>query len=227
MCVKIDFVDFILTGRTVIWYTQDMDNSEIDLRLEKGTQTRRKILDAAFSIIAADGISSLSASKIAKVAGISKSNVFHHFNAVDEIPFEVLNMICQGLFNPEVEVKPTGLEEYLMGLGEIFYRMGPEEETFMKTFYTYYQKAFYNEKYSRYMDKVVDDYIGNVKNNILAFCNKPFDEKEIDELGLLVAGAGDGLGIHSFFGPAEKKEKCFASWKLFVKMVLMFLKDKI
>ena len=66
----------------------------MDRRLEKGNETKEKILNTALLIISEEGLKGLSAKKIADRAQISKSNIFHHYTSVDNL----LEVILKNLF---------------------------------------------------------------------------------------------------------------------------------
>ena len=54
----------------------------MDQRKAKGEETKQKIIESAIQIVSLEGIKGLSAKKVADNAGISKSNVFHHFKSL-------------------------------------------------------------------------------------------------------------------------------------------------
>src|SRR5438270_436486 len=58
--------------------------------LQKGTDTRERILDTSFRLAAAVGLGGLSLSDIARQIGISKSGIFAHFRSKELLQMEML-----------------------------------------------------------------------------------------------------------------------------------------
>src|SRR6185312_7934056 len=75
-----------------MFYNSNMDQ---DLRVQKGKQTRQKIIDAAFEVMVKEGPNRLSAGKISKAGKVSKASLFHHFDNVDQITFAVFENIFE------------------------------------------------------------------------------------------------------------------------------------
>jgi AcrR family transcriptional regulator len=58
--------------------------------MKKGTLTRERIVDAAFSLASSVGLEGLSIGNLAAKLGLSKSGLFAHFGSKDELELEVL-----------------------------------------------------------------------------------------------------------------------------------------
>src|SRR5262245_29169338 len=58
--------------------------------MKKGTVTRERIVDAAFSLASSVGLEGLSIGNLAAKLGLSKSGRFAHFGSKDELELEVL-----------------------------------------------------------------------------------------------------------------------------------------
>jgi AcrR family transcriptional regulator len=59
--------------------------ARIDGRLERGTSTRERILDAAIELIAAHGLSGATQRNVAELAGVSLANVTYHFRSAKDL----------------------------------------------------------------------------------------------------------------------------------------------
>lgn len=68
-----------------------------DGRKERGAVTRTRIIQAAITLIARDGIKGVTGSTLAKGAGVSKATIFHHFPSIQAVPLAALDHIVQGL----------------------------------------------------------------------------------------------------------------------------------
>ncbi len=60
-------------------------------RAQKAAATRRRLLDAAISVIQRDGASSLTLDKVAAEASISKGGLLHHFSSKEALIESLLN----------------------------------------------------------------------------------------------------------------------------------------
>lgn len=63
--------------------------------MEKGNETREKILNAAMHMIRENGLDSLTIGETAKSVGMSKSGVFAHFESRDELLLKVIEFTAQ------------------------------------------------------------------------------------------------------------------------------------
>jgi len=67
-----------------------------DKRKLKGQKTRKRILEAAKKVIEKEGFRAVSTRRIAQLAGISQSSLYHHFATSDEIIMASLVHRAQG-----------------------------------------------------------------------------------------------------------------------------------
>jgi len=63
--------------------------------MEKGTETREKILNAAMHMVRESGLDSLTIGETAKQVGMSKSGVFAHFDSRDVLLLKVIEFAAQ------------------------------------------------------------------------------------------------------------------------------------
>ncbi|HUX89476.1 MAG TPA: TetR/AcrR family transcriptional regulator [Gallionellaceae bacterium] len=63
--------------------------------MEKGVETREKILNAAMHMVRENGLDSLTIGETAKQVGMSKSGVFAHFESRDELLLNVIEFTAQ------------------------------------------------------------------------------------------------------------------------------------
>ncbi|MBL4822299.1 MAG: helix-turn-helix transcriptional regulator, partial [Colwellia sp.] len=90
---------------------------EQKIELSKGALS---ILNVAESLFAQKGFKATSISEIAKKAGGSKANIYHHFKSKEHLYREALELACERVFNvieltnslPSVDAR-TRLKEYV------------------------------------------------------------------------------------------------------------------
>lgn len=87
------------------------------LRTEIGTRTRTAILDAAIALLGRAGPEGITASAIAREAGVSKATLFHHFRTIDEIPLVALDRFWASSIAQRGSAA-SSLRGYLSGLGK-------------------------------------------------------------------------------------------------------------
>lgn len=66
-------------------------------RQEQKAQTRRKLIDAALSLSAARGFSSLSLREISKAAGLTANGFYRHFRDLDDLGLALVDEVALGL----------------------------------------------------------------------------------------------------------------------------------
>jgi AcrR family transcriptional regulator len=64
---------------------------------KKSEDSRRQVLDAAITTLAARGLAATSIQDIADAAGLSKGAVHYHFESKDELLERVLDRCCEGI----------------------------------------------------------------------------------------------------------------------------------
>ena len=72
-----------------------MSQQALDKPTTAGSDASERILTAAEALFAEHGFDAVSINAIAKHAGVSKANVFHHFNSKDELYIAVLRAACR------------------------------------------------------------------------------------------------------------------------------------
>lgn len=187
----------------------------LDQRALKGNITREKILYSVLNIITTEGIKSVSASKIAKLSGISKSTVFHHFTKIEEIPFQALKEISFKI-NTSLEKRTfSSFKDYLSYLEEITFKNNNDENVLYRALFAFYQEAMYSPRYKDAITECSSKFIEITKKQLLKHTN--FETDKIDNLAKLIMTTIDGLGIHYLI---SSDDKLINSWNEFSKMIL-------
>lgn len=191
-----------------------------DKRALRGEETYLKIINSTIDIISEQGISGVSAAKVSKGAGISKSSVFHHFQSVDEILTATLNKIIDIMIYETKHEDAHTLADVLDSFECKLFQANNDLTRIEKVFF-----AFYNE--SIFCDSYKEVFHGFLKKSIYEF------EKILVKVGVenakqfsqLMIAMLDGLSIQIII--TGQKEESYGAWKDFKAMALEFnRKDK-
>lgn len=179
------------------------------MRMEKGRITRDKILKGALDIICSHGVTGLSASRLARLSGISKSTVFHHFPVLEEIPFIILRQTGT-LLTEEISSRDfQSFSDFLSFLGDL--TTAEECTSFYKAFLSFYQSAMYHDEYKKAIESCSSAYREIITRQVLEFY--PTLEERAGEYAELIYTAMDGIGMHYLL--SENRESFRKSWTLF------------
>lgn len=178
----------------------------MDNRLVKGEETKAKILEAALKIASEEGTRSISAKKIADSAGISKSNVFHHFGSVDMVLKELLKEVCG--FTVDVSGQPEiqSLEVLFDLLGEMTFTLKGKELSSYRVLFAYYYDVIYGQGYAEDIMQVKWKFVEFLIDQV----------KKIEGIQLpkiiaeMIAIDLDGMGMHYML--ELDTEKYMAMW---------------
>lgn len=169
-----------------------------DLRIIKGSETKRRLLETAMAIVAAEGLQGVSAKKVADASGISKSSVFHHFRSVDELLQELLLMITSNL-SEEVAQPHASAEEYLHALGAEIFQSSTEEALTYTTLLHYVNAALYTPEYRDVLLQSNEEMIDAMTNQLRLYSQKP--ERQLKQVAEMIVATLDGYGIHYLLEP--------------------------
>lgn len=85
--------------------------------MSKGRLTREHILKTAFDLASINGLDSLTIGQLAKASGMSKSGLFAHFNAKDNLQIAVLEFageyFVERVITPVRQAEPASTEQKL------------------------------------------------------------------------------------------------------------------
>lgn len=196
-----------------------MPDKTSDLRVEKGKLTRETILNSALEIICNEGIEGLSGAKLAKLSGISKSNVFHHFNTIEEIPFTILGNIGDTLTIELTSRRFNDFRSYLNHLGDITFTSESRDIKFFKAFFSFYKSAMHNDKYNEAVEKCSKSFKSVLKQLIDEFYSISSEKK--NNIATLIYSTIDGMGMHYLIN--SERETYLKAWKEFTGLIVTAL----
>ena len=119
----------------------------IDKRLAKGDRMREQILMTAIQLIADGGIEELSAARLARACGISKSNVFYHYKTVDAILLAVNDLVAHMTLEAIDFDAPT-LDAYLEQLLSSMMSLNVETKMLYKSFFAFYNRSLFDPQFN-------------------------------------------------------------------------------
>lgn len=193
-----------------------MESSK-DKRHEKGLATRQKILAAALHLLGQKGSKRLSASSLAKQAGISKANVFHHFTDLEQIQIEALELLLVHMGEAISSKKHENLKTFMRDTGKASFEMMDEAPDMFRSFFYFYQRALHEKKYRDLFTTILGSY---AKIFVLELKRMGYSKATLKNTQLEATLTGillDGIGLHYLmFADRKKFEKI---WNIFADML--------
>lgn len=188
-----------------------------DGRLSKGQETKARIIYATLEYIGEHGLKSMSAQKIAKSAGVSKSTIFHHFESVDDLPLLAMESIIDEMVMVIKNSSKTSLKAFLRELGEETFSISKREMNLFKAFFILFNESFHDQRYHLYLNRLKTRFSDLLKESILAIEEGVYDNR-LDDICLMVSVLLDGYGFHYMSELDEDKYKRL--WHMQVDMLV-------
>jgi len=186
----------------------------MDQRIAKGEETKLKIMESAMHIASVEGLKGLSAKKIADHAGVSKSNVFHHFASVEDITTMMIKGLCQSMTRALEDRTFINLEEFLVIMGQSTFDLSDHELVYYRVLFSFYNDAVFHDRYK--------DQLLTVKREFSIYLCEMIKKIEgVDlpyEVGEMITMELDGMGLHYLIERDSVKYKKI--WKMKVKQYL-------
>lgn len=167
--------------------------------VERGAETRQRILDKAIALLGRRGESGLTASALARAAGVSKANLFHHFASIEDIALAAFDrlMSTESSDDTFARGKPAGLGEVL---GEIAARataVVQREHRFLSAYLALFQRALVEPRHRRKARASALAAERKLTAALATALGSEVASAEIAALAHLVLSAHDGLGLHA------------------------------
>ncbi len=178
-------------------------------RLTKGDATRARILEAAVELLSREGPDGFTASALAAEAGVSKGTLFHHFDALDEIPLYALEEVfLTGM--ERVEHEGHSLEGYLRVLFREM-RVLVDDKRFLRGYFVFLLKGIFDPRLGR---RLADS--GLEMHRTLAASLGPHlpAGADADVTARLVEVVLDGIALHELL--VGDHDTLVAAWQLFL-----------
>lgn len=197
------------------------DTMKDDLRIKKGLETKDRIRAAATTILAREGMSGLSAKKIADEAGISKSNIFHHYHSVDDILVDLFEKITLETAQSLSSFEFSSLEEFFHALGELTLNLSEKnEETFIALFH-YFNYALINPDYKHRIQNLKQQLTEAYGDYILKI--EPISPAVLLDIAESIVITLDAFGMH--YSLDRDTEKFLNQWQIQSDMYCRYLRS--
>lgn len=192
-------------------------------RSQAGERTRAAILDAAIRILGRDGPDRFSASTLAKESGVSKANLFHHFQAIDEIPMLALERFWTQSLSEEKK-KTASVRAYVLHLGAQILDLPRQHTTFLKAHVVFLVKAMFEPCLHARLKEGAAAMHRHMVSELAARLPKR-RKADIEVTARMIEMALDGLMMGMAAADSSQARKLSRqAWKRFVDLLLKELK---
>jgi len=177
---------------------------------------RDAIVEAAMGVLAAQGPEALTAANVARRAGVSKANLFHHFANLDEVvlaAFEAFLMEMPSMW-PE---NGTTLRAWLLALGADTSAQVGADPALSDAYLAFAARARSTPALRQRLAQIVAGAEAHF-DTVLALLAPHIGAERRQALAGLILLAGDGLAVHRQLFPERAGEQALA-WRAFVDSI--------
>lgn len=196
-----------------------IEETNMDGRILKGQETKVKIMFATLEYIAEFGLKNLSASKVAKLAGVSKSNVFHHFESIEKLPVEAMKLLICDVISINKMKNCNSFKELLEEIGHSMFDLDEQHTKLYRAFFVLYNESFHDVRYAEVIHDIKFEFASILKEIIISLEGDNFED--LEDYCHLIAIVADGFGCH--YLTDLNSEYYTRVWALQVEMLLMKL----
>jgi AcrR family transcriptional regulator len=184
--------------------------------MNKGAVTRRRILESAVELLGRDGPDAFSAAALAREAGVSKANLFHHFDSLSVIPEVALEELFMASMarsdDPELD-----LNGYLTRLRDDTLEVMHAQRGFINAYFVFFTKALFEPQLRLRFVAGAMEMLEAVRAGLGPRLPAGTSPEEADEIARLVFATLDGIAMHHLV--MEDHERLDRSWGLFMEML--------
>lgn len=185
--------------------------------MTRGSETRNRILDAAVGLLGEAGIEGFTAANLAAVAGVSKANLFHHFDSLDQIVLEAFERFALNM-PMMVPSEDMDLRAWLIGMGDTTFGLDETESEAMRAYFLFLAKALFDEKLRKTVLGTVEQASAMMIEIVRRLAPSTMNDAEIEALGNLIFTTADGMTLHLLAFP-ERQHLIAAGWGALVNAV--------
>lgn len=163
---------------------------------------KQEIVEAAIQILSTEGTSGLSASALAARAGVSKANLFHHFETLDDIVIAALEQFLHSMpaMTPSVG---TPLRDWLLALGAETVELMESQRVEAGAYVAFMGRAQSDERLRARLLEVLEGAEAAFIAAIDLLAPGRWSVSEVENIANLILMAGDGLAIHRQLFPTR------------------------
>jgi len=181
-----------------------------------GNQTRRAIEEAAITVLSTQGLDGFTAANLARAAGVSKANLYHHFDGLDAILVASFERMTLGM----AAMSPgpgTDLRDWLTRLGEEVFGVADDRAGAFRAYIGYFTRAMFDDGLrSRVAGAVGAGF--EAFTGIIATLDPDIPRDERAARARLVMASLDGLLMYLQVMP-ERAEELHAAWRAQVDLL--------
>ncbi|TCK98520.1 TetR family transcriptional regulator [Natranaerovirga hydrolytica] len=180
--------------------------------------TSDKILYAAMEIISQEGLKGLTASKLAKIANISKSTVFHYYKSMDDIPALVLKTLYSEIFSPLEQVNYNSVYDYLNTVGLTSFSKDEQQRLLYKAFLSLYQESMHNLHLKEIVNICSKEFALVIYTQLRALIKGTIEDSQVKNITQLIFMTLDGICLHYLIN--GNQQEALTSWELFITALI-------
>lgn len=177
---------------------------------------KQDIVDAAIRLMASGGPEAFTASALARAAGVSKANLFHHFGSLDDIMLAAFERYIMGL--QSVSGPPPGsLREFLLAVGAEAAASIARDTQLASAYFGFMLRAKSDERLRGRLAEIAAD----AETAFYTFLRQLAPEMspaQAQRLAALVLVAGDGLALHRDLFP-QRAAAQDGGWRALVDLI--------
>lgn len=177
---------------------------------------KQEIINAAIAVLAAHGPAGLTASALARAAGVSKANLFHHFASLDDVVMAAFEQFILGMEGLR-EAPQASLRAWLLAMGSETESAIGEAAQLTGAYFAFVARAPSNQRLKGRMAEVVAAAEAALAATLAAFLPRR-SAAEIAALATLIMLTGDGLAMHVHLFP-ERAAGYRGAWEALVDAI--------
>jgi len=177
---------------------------------------KQDIVEAATRLLSRGGSDALTASALAREAGVSKANLFHHFQSLDDIVLASFESFFMGLESVTGPV-PGSLREWLLGIGAEATQVVADQAQLGGAYLAFLSRAKSDSRLHERLRQIAEMAEARFAETI-AILAPHMGSEEVRALASFLLVAGDGLALHHDLFPGRAAQQ-IAGWRTFVDAV--------
>ena len=181
------------------------------------TGKRDEIIAAAIRLLAREGAAGLTAASLAREAGISKANVFHHFDTLNAVVLAAFELFLLGMDNMRPQ-PGTGLRDWLLALGAETAAQMDDDPALAGAYFAFAARAQADPDLRRRLAQLAETAEAHFAEALALLAPERFTHQERSRLAALILITGDGLAMHRQLFP-ERRGSQLAAWAVFVDAI--------
>lgn len=175
---------------------------------------RDEIIAAAVRVLARDGAAGLTAASLALEAGVSKANIFHHFDTLNAVVLAAFETFLLGMDGMHPQ-PGTPLQQWLLALGAETAAQMDGDPALAGAYFAFAARAQTDPDLRRRLAQLAGMAEDHFAAGLQLLAPERFTPAERRRLAALILITGDGLALHRQLFP-ERGESQLAAWTAFV-----------